>query len=120
MSKAQPPLPENVREVLQDWLLREMSDISEDAWCAGWLCGLEHILWNALEQLPEDPAQTVPLGIEQVPVRRLQRLKSIADLLGQWGVWGENRSCCELISIEEWLPEHRAWMQNLQQQMGRE
>ena len=69
-----------LRDILRDWMQREMSDISEQHYCAGWMMGLEDDLWEAISSLPHD----FKYGMGHVGVDRLEKLKAVSELLGEW------------------------------------
>ena len=58
------------REQATDWMESEISDISEDWWCAGWYSGIEHVLWDEIEKGTDDP--------------RLLMLKDVRDRFDVW------------------------------------
>ncbi len=68
-----------------------MSDLSEEAYCAGWMSGLEYALWEAV--LGRKGAfGRVLFGPEKVG-----RLKDLAQGCGGWIIFDET-------SGETWLP----------------
>lgn len=91
------------KKLLGEWLLREMSDISEEYFCAGWLRGLEYSLWGAIQELPEDFAY----GFSVVPAERIMRLKEVAERLGMWGIWDEETLEETLTPLEDWKKQYR-------------
>lgn len=95
--------PDVVREVMRDWLCREMSDISEETICAGWESGLEYRLWQAVESLPEPHKY----GISEIEPKRIQRLRDVAEWLGEWVVWRDGET---FIPLSEWKSEYVAWL----------
>ena len=62
-------------------LLIHMLVISEERYCAGWLAGLEHILWN--EDSPE-----------------ANDLHELALICNGWWIWRDGKN--EFITLEEW------------------
>jgi len=60
-------------------LLKLMSGISEERWCAGWYHNLEYILWDAVTGRREDICS--PEEIEQ--------LKYLSGKCGGWIIWDE-------------------------------
>ena len=72
----------------------EMSDISEDHYAAGWMHGLEHTLWDAVQRLPEK----TDYGMGQIDTDRLRKLKAASELVGGWIVYDD-----KLVPMDEWL-----------------
>ena len=66
---AAPPLERIVAQLMSDW--------SEDQWCAGWLVGLEHRLWEAI------------WGPGACADDSLEEIRAIAELTGAWAVWND-------------------------------
>jgi hypothetical protein len=75
----------------QSALAAKMSDISEEAYCAGWMRDLEHSLWRAVV---EGPRRYGWLALTEQHVAELRRLS--ADCAG-WIAWDEELG-------ETWLP----------------
>lgn len=69
-----------IREILREWMLSTMSDISEDHYAAGWMGGLEVSLWSAVQRLPEP----TKYGMGTIDVKRLEKLKAVSEYLGEW------------------------------------
>lgn len=86
------------REVLRDWMAREMSDISEETVCAGWEGGLEFRLWRAVTELPADHCYCGTT----IPACRIDRLRQVAEYLGEWIVWDEFTGP-KPIAFEKWM-----------------
>ncbi len=75
-------------------LLRKlMSEISEERWCAGWLGGLEYILWDVVTGKRNDICS--PDEIEQ--------LKYLTEKCGGWIVWDKQAINEKFVPMEEWL-----------------
>jgi hypothetical protein len=68
-----------------------MSELSEEAYCAGWMDGLEFALWEALT---EERASYGRLEFDETQVNRLRALSSSC---GGWIVF-------EDIGEETWIP----------------
>jgi hypothetical protein len=85
-----------IREILREHMTRTMSDISEEHYAAGWMIGLETVLWNAIQRLPEP----TDYGMGTIDVKRLQHLKEVSDLLGEW------TDGKRFIPLAEWRSEH--------------
>lgn len=77
-----------------------MSDISEDRFCAGWLVGIEYMLWP--------PA----LG-DHDPDRKL--LLRLSEKSGGWWIWSSNKDePCDsgevFVTIDEWLKMYEEYI----------
>ena len=68
-----------------------MSDLSEEAYCAGWMSGLEYALWEAVLGR-EGAFGRLLFGPEEVG-----RLKDLAQACGGWIIFDETKG-------ETWLP----------------
>ena len=80
-------------------LLRKlMSWISEEYWCAGWLSGLEYVLWDALTGRQKGACS--PEEIEE--------LKYLSEKCGGWIIWDEQAKDERLVPREEWLRLYEA------------
>jgi len=71
--------PEEAAEVLADL----MSDISEDVWCAGWLHGLEYILWRFAEDIPDQDGDLTDITC---PCYK-KVLHELSERAGVWVAW---------------------------------
>jgi hypothetical protein len=61
-----------------------MSELSEQAYCAGWMQGLEDALWNAVVK------GRVKYGRLQITRAHTLKLKELSDRCGGWIVWGDD------------------------------
>jgi hypothetical protein len=73
------------------WLTKEqqalmllMSDISEEAWCAGWMEDLEYVLWYAVLHGP------IKYGFEVIDIQIIEQLKDLASKTGCWIIYDDN------------------------------
>lgn len=75
--------------------LREvMSDLSEDAYCAGWLIGLEYDLWGFLcNGLPESESW----GMSEISTDDLVELRRLSEAAGGWVTFEG------FVPMEQWL-----------------
>ena len=106
--------------ILKDWLVREMSDISEEHWCAGWLVGLEYSLWRCIQDAEQGKLETVKwgdrevtgvsFGMEVIPKEKLFRMRDVARLVNGWFIWDGNSE--KFVSMEEWLKLYSSWEHN--------
>ena len=69
-----------------------MSDISEEQWCAGWLIGLEYILWEWLHQ-----------GTDHLTEEEIEVLSHLAEKAGGWIMWSEEERGMVFVPMSEWL-----------------
>lgn len=67
-----------------------MSEISEAAYCAGWMLDLEHALWRAVIEGPR------PYGRVAITERDVAELRRLSDACAGWIAWDEE-------SEETWL-----------------
>jgi len=84
-------------ELVGDALLRLMSDLSEDCWCAGWMTDLEFTLWEAMRTGGRE------LGWGGIGDRDLARLKHLHELAGGWWIWDKGETGNRFVTTEEWL-----------------
>jgi hypothetical protein len=84
-------------ELVREALLRMMSDLSEDCWCAGWLQNLEFTLWEAMNSGNKE------LGWGGVAERDFARMKHLHEMAGGWWVWAEGENRQRFVTTEEWL-----------------
>jgi len=83
-------------------LAKLMSDLSEEAYCAGWMMGLEYALW---ERVTEGPGEYGFLTIAQ---EILDVLKSLSDECGGWVRWDDKKGEC-FVPMDEWLALYERW-----------
>lgn len=76
-----------------DDLLTEMECTSEECMSAGWLYGLEHILWDAIESGQTTWANGT---IDAV------YLAELSDRCGGWWVWDEESGAPRFVSLATW------------------
>ena len=75
-----------------------MSELSEEAYCAGWIGNLEHALWRAQVEGPFDYAR---LAITDVHVAKLRKL---SERCGGWIVFDPVQEET-LVPMEKWANE---------------
>ncbi len=75
----------------QRQLAEYMSELSEDAYCAGWMDGLEFALWRAVTEGPRE------YGFMHLSREQIERLGSLSEKCGGWIVFDD-----EL--WETWVP----------------
>lgn len=74
-------------------LLMLMTGISEEAWCAGWMAGLEYSLWNA-------KAGQI-YGTLTMTERHVSLLKLLSDEAGGWWTWKDGIGAT-FVPEDEW------------------
>jgi hypothetical protein len=99
-----------------DWsiLCMLMGEYSEDRWCAGWLMGLEYILWDYLmkseEPTSKEDGVVVSYDMFRPTPDELLQMAEIADEIGGWVIWDSSSdSGNRFVTFEEWLPMYDAW-----------
>ena len=77
-----------------------MSNISEDYYCAGWLCGLEFTLWAMVQ------GGDRRFGLGTVTEDEIATLRSLSERAGGWIVWDDDhdplKSGRAFVTHEEW------------------
>lgn len=96
--------PEKEFNPQQFRLMALMSDLSEEMWCASWLCGLERSLWEDLHDPNHgsgvhDPAWNGPTTEYQ---KNLDEIAEAARIAGGWVVWSSANTGNEFLTWEEW------------------
>lgn len=66
-------------------LEKEMSDISEDLWCAGWMTGTEFVLWKAIQNGCRD----TQWGVGTIKRKQLLKLKMLSQRCDGWWAYIE-------------------------------
>lgn len=91
----------------QQALANLMSDISEDAYCAGWMMGLEFDLWRLLHSNPPRP-----YGMINISDNSMKMLKELSDHVGGWIVVSNDQDHdYDFVPLHEWeqmFREHEA------------
>jgi hypothetical protein len=93
-------------------LANAMSEISEAAYCAGWMDGLEYALWHLLTT-----GQT-RYGRSKVTSEELARLRSLSESCAGWIIYDEQKDET-FVPLDEWLrifhdgfAEHRRFVED--------
>jgi len=79
-----------------------MSDLSEEAYCAGWMEGLEYALWEAVLGVRRDYGRLHFTGAQQA------RLRELSDCCEGWIVFDEDTEET-WVAREEWQGRFLAW-----------
>ncbi len=82
-------------------LAEYMSDLSEDAYCAGWLVDLEYLLWE--EVLGRRGKYRFPCSQEEVA-----RLRELSEECGGWIVF-EKKTWETWLPLAEWEKRFAKW-----------
>jgi len=77
-------------------LLALMRGISEEAWCAGWMMGLEFDLWAVREGRQDAYGQ-----IGAITERQARLLRDLSDEADGWWRWGDTDGPT-FVRLEEW------------------
>jgi len=75
-------------------LLQLISDLSEEAYCAGWMDGLEFDLWSAVLNGP------IKYGHLQITPEHINQLKRLAHECGGW-IYFDGKTEETFISTED-------------------
>lgn len=85
-------------------LAKEMSDISELAYCAGWMLGLEFALWRAVQGGGKD------YGMIVLDDGRLARLRTLSAQCGGWVQISED-GFERFVPADEWERRYATWLE---------
>jgi len=88
---------------MQRVLAKIMSEISEDAYCAGWLVDLEYKLWQVLVDGRGE------FGFAAVSEEEIEELRVLSELCGGWIVWDKDRGGRRFVPLDQWLAIFAAW-----------
>ena len=86
------------QKITADLLVKVMSGISEECWCAGWLRNLEYMLWDAVTGKRE--------GI--CSPEEIEHLKYLSEKCGGWIIWDEQAKGERFMPMQDWLPLYEA------------
>jgi hypothetical protein len=84
-------------------LAREMSDISEQAFCAGWMGDLEYRLWEAVLGGPRKYGQIILTDLQ------INRLRDLSASLGGWVWFNDESELEEFVEHERWRDLYETW-----------
>src|SRR5688572_4869157 len=79
-----------------------MSSLSEDAYCAGWMAGLEYALWEAVLGIRSE------YGFLDFDKKHRSRLHRLSDLCSGWIVF-DDETGESWISRAEWERRFSGW-----------
>lgn len=84
-------------------LVGEMSEISERAFHAGWMDGLEYRLWEVVQGGPRK------YGEIEISDAQVARLRFLADTLDGWIWFNEESGIEEFIDRDRWQRMYSTW-----------
>ena len=84
--------------IVREWLINEMSEISEECYCAGWMSGLEDALWNAVLNLPND----FKYGQDTISAERITRIRYASEWIGEWIIYPCHQPGVTSVPLDEW------------------
>jgi hypothetical protein len=87
----------------QTALAQYMSDLSEEAYCAGWMMGLEYALWQVVLGLRTD------YGRLAFTSEHVAELREFSASCGGWIVFDDEREET-WIPRKEWEARFQAWL----------
>ncbi len=73
-----------------------MSDLSEQAYYAGWMAGLEYVLWHAMVDGPRK------YGRLEITDEHIAKLKELSDACGGWIVFDDKKGET-FVPLDAWL-----------------
>lgn len=94
-------------------LMDYMSELSEEGYYARWLMGLEHILWHAVINGPQD------FGHLTITWEHIKKLKELSVGCGGWIIWDQEVDDKRFVPLGQWLnlyvrgpvyPEEVMWL----------
>jgi hypothetical protein len=83
----------------QEKLKKYMNDLSEEAYCAGWVDGLEYVLWTAIVSGPRE------YGRLNITNSHINSLRSLSDECGGW-IYFDDASRETFIPIDAWKAKY--------------
>ena len=73
-----------------------MSDLSEEAWYAGWMMDLEYALWDAVEHGPRS------YGRLDITQQHIANLRELSAACGGWIRFAADAPEEEFVSLDTW------------------
>ena len=73
-----------------------MSELSEQAWYAGWMTDLEYALWDAVEHGPRS------YGRLDITEHHIARLQELSTACGGWIRFGNDAPEEEFVALDPW------------------
>ncbi len=81
-------------------LMNYMSDLSEEAYCAGWMLNLEYDLWQAVVEGQRGYGQMI------IDENHIAKLKELSNRCGGWIYFGETTDDATeetFVPMQQWL-----------------
>ena len=78
-----------------------MSDLSEEAWYAGWQMDLEYALWNAVEHGPRS------YGRLHITEQHIAKLRELSAACGDWIQFADDAREEEFVPLDAWKRRSR-------------
>jgi len=78
-----------------------LSNLSEEAYSASWMLGLEYVLWSAIIDGPRK------YGRLEITDEHIARLKELSDACGGWIIYDDEKGET-FIALDEWLRVYEA------------
>jgi hypothetical protein len=75
-----------------------MSEISEDCWCAQWMCGNEFALWDAIAD------GDLKYGQSEIDRALLSQVAALSVKTGKWIIWRDDHDGLDPHDVSEWGP----------------
>lgn len=94
-----------IKELTEDeqQLANLMSEISERCYAAGWMSGLEFVLWDALTTGPRS------YGHDKITTEQIEHLRKLSNRTGTWIVYDDNKEEIA-VPLQEWkMRFNRRW-----------
>lgn len=86
-------------------LINYISSLSEEAYCASWMHGVEFALWR---RVSEGPGRYGRLDITN---EHIQKLRGVARKCGGWVFWHPT-TCETFVPLREWMDMYDKWCQS--------
>lgn len=88
-------------------LANYMSDLSEDAYSAGWIQQCEYAIWREMQE--NDPNKGGRF-IWFIPSQRCANtLTLLSNMINGWVMWSEEKDEPVFVPMEEWLDLYQKW-----------
>ena len=92
-------------------LAEYMSELSEEAYTAGWMDGLEYALWYSVENGPRK------YGRLEINEEHISSLNNLSGSIGGW-VYFDDKSEETFISSKNWLKKYSENIQNYESKIS--
>jgi hypothetical protein len=91
-------------------LRNSMRHLSESYWCAGWLAGLEFMLWESVEQHHQGrtPKLSKKPAFGKINASDGRCLSKLSSRAGGWWVWDDSIGTELFVTLTEWKKIYKA------------